>query len=349
MKEGKTLVELAQELTRQAQVKQDYIVKGSAAELVHEDDSFGLKVDGIDTFGISKHTHGQLATRMEIPKKYYDKMRHQSPELLLDNVNHWLGDAADKKYLVRTLDSNARALLSNRYRSLDNNDLAEVALPALCDAGCEIVSCEITEERFYLKAVTPKLQYDLKQNDPVQAGIVISNSEIGAGSFSVEAMLYRLVCTNGMIAPEAKFKQSHLGKAIGSINSHAELYLKDDTRKTMDQAFWKQIRDMIQYFFAQDNFESIVERFRASQAETIQVRPTEAVEVLSKNYSLRDSESDSVLMHLMQGGDMNKFGIVNAITRTAQDVDSYDRATSLERLGGEVLELPRNQWEAIAA
>ncbi len=38
----------------------------------------------------------------------------------------------------------------------------------------------------------------------------------------------------------------------------------------------------------------------------------------------------------------------NAITRTSQDVDEYDRATELERDGSRVLSLPASTWKAIA-
>jgi hypothetical protein len=33
----------------------------------------------------------------------------------------------------------------------------------------------------------------------------------------------------------------------------------------------------------------------------------------------------------------------------SQDVDDYDRASELERLGGKVIELPRNDWQKLLA
>ncbi len=35
-------------------------------------------------------------------------------------------------------------------------------------------------------------------------------------------------------------------------------------------------------------------------------------------------------------------------TRTSQDVESYDRASELEQLGGQILELAPSQWRTIA-
>jgi len=41
--------------------------------------------------------------------------------------------------------------------------------------------------------------------------------------------------------------------------------------------------------------------------------------------------------------------VANAITRTAQDVESYDRSDELEGFGGRVIDLPRSQWQQLAA
>ena len=48
-------------------------------------------------------------------------------------------------------------------------------------------------------------------------------------------------------------------------------------------------------------------------------------------------------------GDLSVWGLANAVTRTAEDVADYDRATELEATGGRVIELPRADWRAIAA
>ena len=57
-----------------------------------------------------------------------------------------------------------------------------------------------------------------------------------------------------------------------------------------------------------------------------------------------DDEKDAILEHFVSGGDLSKFGLLNAVTRTAQDVESYDRAIELERIGGRILELAPTEW-----
>ena len=58
------------------------------------------------------------------------------------------------------------------------------------------------------------------------------------------------------------------------------------------------------------------------------------VEVLANRYALNDSERTGVLRHLIIGGDLSGYGLVNAVTHFSQDVEDYDRAPDFEALGG---------------
>lgn len=72
-----------------------------------------------------------------------------------------------------------------------------------------------------------------------------------------------------------------------------------------------------------------------------------SVEVVGKKHSLAETERKGVLARLIEGADFSRYGLHSAITRHAADVDSYDRATELERLGGTIIELPRSQWHEV--
>ena len=58
---------------------------------------------------------------------------------------------------------------------------------------------------------------------------------------------------------------------------------------------------------------------------------------LAATYNLSKMEHDGVLGHLIQGGDLSRYGLINAVTRSAEDNPSYDRATELEALGGRLI------------
>lgn len=354
MKTGQSLQEIAAELERQAKSKRDFIAPSKQLEMVKlpggekvGNAEFELKVNGHGRYGVTETCHEQIGGRLGIPKGYYERMATEAPELLERNVNHWF-QADNKPRMVRTLDGNARAILSNRYRPLDNVDLAETALPVLQDAGCRIESAALTERRLYIKAVTQKVEIEVRKGDVVQAGIVISNSEIGAGGVKVEPMIFRLVCLNGMIAPDYGLKKYHVGRGFGGDEDGAEELYRDETREADDRAFWMKVRDVVSGSLQRDVFERIARRITEAASEPMNGDPVKVVEVAQKRFGLSDEERGGVLKHLIQGGDLSRWGMVNAITRLSQDVKSYDRATDLERLGGQVLELPRRDWSGIS-
>lgn len=355
MKLGKSLVDLATEIQRQSTSKRDFIAPTTQLHMTTVGDpndadqklETEMQVNGQGRFGIRPSAHQQIAARLGVPVKYYQRMQTDAPELLATNVNHWLSQT-DEKRMVRTLDGNVRGFLSSRYRTLDNLDLAETVLPIIQQSGCRVESAEITETRLYIKAVTERVTTEIVKGDVVQAGIVISNSEIGFGSVKVEPMVYRLVCLNGMIAADAAMKKYHVGRGAGDGGDLAQEFFKDETRKADDRAFWLKVRDVVNGAFDAAIFDRIVNSMREATSRVITGDPVKVVEVTQRQFGLTDGERGSVLTHLIKGGDLTQYGLMNAITRASQDIVDYDRATEFERLGGQVIELGKTDWRHIA-
>lgn len=351
MKTGKTnLVELAQELQRQLESKKDFMVDTRRAGMVVDEDNHAkLELEQVGSFGINNHAHQQLANRLQIPKKYYDRMLTESPHLLATNVNHWFANNPEKR-MIRTLDNKVRAVLSDRYRPLDNYELCEAALPAITDAGCKIMSAEVTESHLYLKAVTERITTEVAKGDIVQAGIVVSNSEIGCGSIRVEPLLYRLVCMNGMISNDYSMKKYHVGRRSGNGGNEfegASEFFRTETRIADDRAFWLKVQDVIKGSLNQVTFNKIVDSMREKMGYEITVEPDAIVEVTADRFQLNDTEKKGVLKHLLTAGDLTAYGLANAMTRFSQDIHDYERATDFERFGGEVIDLTAKDWKVM--
>jgi hypothetical protein len=337
MKTGKTLQELATEIQRQQDAKRDFLIPAhKISAFTHNNEmelGFGIKdnTDELFTGGLTQNGHIQLGSFCDIPKKYYDMMLPH-PELLTKNVNHWLL-RSDSKRTIRCLDGKVRAVLSDKYRRLDNYDLAQNILPMLNDADVKIESCEITDSKLYIKAITHKVQAEVKPGDVVSAGIIISNSETGHGSLSVKPLIYRLVCSNGAIADDYAMKKYHAGKATDMM----QIEFANDTLKAEDKAFWLTVRDLVKYSLEETTFNKIVDSMRESTQKQI-LMPDKAIELISKKFFFNDFEQKNVLTHLIQGGDLTSWGLGNAVTRMAQDVKSYDRSTDLESIGYQIMQ-----------
>lgn len=351
MKAGLALPDLAAELTRQKAAKRDFVADSRALRFETIDGASRLVIkNGAEHgFSVTEHAHGQLASRLAIPRVYFDRMRREHPALLDQNVNAWFQKKAERR-MVRTLDGAARAYLSERYRRLDNYDLAEAVLPLVAEhKDARVESAQITATKFYVKMLFPRIEGEVKKGDVVQAGVVVSNSEVGAGSLAVQPLVFRLVCSNGLIVQDASLKRHHVGRAEGGDDEAHELFA-DETLKADDHAFFLKVRDLVRATLDAGKFAKIVERLRESTETKIEGDPVKAVEVLADRFSLSDGERGGVLRHLIAGADLSKFGVVNALTAYAQEPAlDYDRATEFEQLGGRVLELSASDWRSVAS
>lgn len=351
MKTQLNLVELATKISEDQKAKEDCVAASSVLEMKDEGPQ-GLKLNiggGIDrSFGILDTAHRQLAGRLNIPAKYYDRMRSDSPELLADNVNHWLHRDGDTKRLIRTMRGDARAVLSERYRPVEHEQIAEVVLPILQEMpGLRFESLAITESRLYIKAVTDRISGEVAVGDTVQIGVSISNSEIGAGAVVVQPLVYRLVCLNGMTVNDAKFRANHIGARLSADDQITHM-LSDEAIEADSRAIILKVRDVLKATMTQDFLDGQITRMRAAKLDMIEGDVPAAIDTLAKMVNLTQQESSGVLRHLIDGADRSRYGLLNAVTRYSQDVESYDRATELEAIGGQVLNLPSRAWREIS-
>ena len=341
MKQGiKTIQKLYDELERQRDARQDILASTKSINFSSDPRGSVVSIDAGDKlmyFAVSDLAHAQIADRLNIPKKYYDRMRAENPSLLDANVNAWLAQEPETR-MIRTLDGRIRAFLSNRYRRLDNLELLDHVLPVIAQMkGCEIISCDVTETHLYLKVINKTMKTEISPGDVVQAGFVISNSEVGLGALKVEPLVYRLVCKNGMISKDFAQKKYHAGKYVEGTDSAYELY-RDETLAADDKAYFMKVQDIVSCAVDEAKFMFTVDKLRIAKELQTGNDPVQTVEVLADKYVLNKNERACILRHFIMGNDYSHFGLVNAVTRSSQDIKDYNRATELERIGGTILE-----------
>lgn len=339
MKQGRTLLELGTELDRQRKARKDFIAdtRNLEVETTGKYSVLSLSMDNtMAKFMLNDLAHQQIASRLQIPYRYYQKMREEYPSLLDDNINSWFMKTPERR-MIRTLDGNVRAFLSDRYRRLDNLELCGAVLPVIQEMkGAEIISCDVTETHLFLKVINKKLKAEVSVGDIVQAGIVISNSEVGLGSLKVEPLVYRLVCKNGLIVKDFAQKRYHVGKQVETEDSAYELY-SDETLQADDKAFFMKVQDTVRCVIDEAKFMMTVDRLKNTKNEFTGPDPVKTIEILADKYLLNQNERGSILRYFVMGADSTKYGLIQAVTRASQDVDDYNRSTELERLGGELL------------
>lgn len=362
MKTGKSLSDLAAEIERQMKSKKDYVATTALSKIVVDPTGPRLALGDVGTFKVGDIAHDQIAEHVKIPKQYYDRMRREEPELLATNVNRWFEKSPTPR-MIRTLDGTARAFLSDKFQPLDNWDFGQATLPLLSERKLQIMSCEITEKRLYIKAVDEKLFRDVpighrmgdgshKIFDTCAPAIILSNSEVGFGRLVVETGVYTSACTNLALFSSGGMKRTHVGARhrltegldvadLDSIMSHA-------TKKKTMEALWMQVRDVVGSAFDDKIIGKRIEQLEVAAGRKITGKVEKVMELVAKRFDFNDDERDSVFRHLIDGGNLSQYGLHAAVTRSAQDVSSYDRATELEYIGGQVIELAPMEFERLA-
>ena len=324
---GVEMLELVEELERQKRNSLDLIVDSRQLR-ANANGRITVEIPEYGDFELTEWAHSQLAEKLGIPKKYYDRMRNAGKlDLLADNINAWI-EERDRR-LIRILDGRIRAILSDRYRIMDNYDILFLALDEFKQKETvEIHRTDLTETMMYLKAIDNTLTAEIRDSDSVSGGLIIRNSEVGASSLRVEPFILRQVCSNGLIASQA-LRKIHLGRQMegGEIWS-------DETKELEDKALWAKVRDVIRATFDKQIFESWVEKLRES-TEIVIEKPIKAVNNIAKLIGLSEEKKNQLLMHFSEH---TKYGLVNAVTTLARESESIDEQIRLEEFGGKLLE-----------
>lgn len=343
MKQGKTLEQLGTELQRQRNARQDFIADTRKLVMQTTPEKSTIRMDvgnRLEEFTVGLVAHQQIASRLGIPYRYYQKMQAEQPALLDENVNTWLQENPERR-MLRVLDGKVRAFLSDRYRRLDNLELCASVLPVIKEMkGASIESCEVTESHLYLKVINKRMKTEVAVGDAVQAGFVVSNSEVGLGSLRVEPLVFRLVCKNGLICKDFSQRKYHVGRQIDESEDAAYEIYSEETLRQDDKSFFMKVQDIVRVAADQAKFELAVEKMRETMHVPLEHEPIKEVELLADKFQLTQGERGNVLRQLFMSRDNTRYGLMNAVTAASKLCDDYERATDLERIGGEILALP---------
>jgi hypothetical protein len=355
-----SIQEFAAEIARRAETKKDFIANTKNAEVVPSGDGGTLHV-GDMMFGINKIGHAQIAEVTKIPKQYYDKMLADDLPLWAENVNTWFTKNATKQ-LFRTQDGNLRALRSDKFRTdMEYEDIAASLLPVLLDIDVDVMSCQVTDTRMYIKCVDKKVTRELaaiggkfgdgKHNIVrcLSPAITISDSEVGYGGANVMTGLFDSFCSNLATFNERSVRKYHVGARHELVGEAHYTMLTDETKRKTQVATMAQLVDVTRAAFDRVQFDALASKVEGTQTDKIESDDlVKVVTMAAKTFGLNEVEGKSVLKELASGGDLSRFGLYNAITAASQNVDDYDRATDLERIGAQVIELPSATWQQIA-
>lgn len=303
----------------------ELMMNGVNGELLFSD---GPNIVDIRRGKLTDWSSRQLFERLGIPTQY---ARRMPPQLLAENVNHWLNDEPDRDLLIRYREnedqgrgSDIRAILSGRYRPYDNQPVIDAVDRCLEGANVQVEDFHLDELGFHLKMSSPDLMERIGTlpeggDDIITSGFYVTNSEVGARAVRIGYFVKRLICSNGLIGTRAKdfFYQRHVGLS--------------------ENAFQIGVAEGVGAAFraSQDTIANLVDA-RKRKVEM----PSEIIRQISKANRLSQQFTDQALVaygiEQSISGDTD-FSVIQAFTRAAQNLDPNSRV-EVEMLAGYMLD-----------
>ena len=246
----------------------------------------------------------------------------------------------------------ARALLSNAYKIIDHVDTLRAALSGMKAAGLgaeNVTQCDLTARKMYVVVEVPEIRAAaatlLKDyvspftgnrgadNPIVHAGFVLSNSEVGDGTYSLYPRIVAEVCTNGMTIKKdvGALVQRHLGARLddGLVNYSAA------THEANRELIRKMSEDTVRSFMTTGYLQAVIAKLEEKAGEPV-TKPEAAIKEVTRKLEV-PALYDDVLAHFIKGADLSRGGIMHAVTAAAQsselDADTAfrmeERATAM--------------------
>ncbi|MEW2425884.1 DUF932 domain-containing protein [Streptomyces nigra] len=297
-----------------------------------------------------------ISDKLRIPLAYLRRMRAGNVPLLDENVNAWLREGPERRFMLRAFrgenapgmapsEGVARALLSDSYKLMDNLDMLLAALDGVQQSGhpTRITGCDLTDRRMYVRVESEAVAvqarsllrgyrspFDGRSGDElpmVSAGFVISNSEVGAGAYTITPRAVIQVCRNGLTQSKDVMRAVHLG---GRQDEGVVSWSGQTQRKTLELITSK-TADAVRTFLSREYVEAKVHEMEAAAGKALD-EPTKTIEHVTKTLSIGNEAKDMILAHFIRGGQMTAGGVMQAVTSSAQTLTDADQAAALEAL-----------------
>jgi|GEM_PF-4975436 len=280
---------------------------------------------------------GEMCQRLRIPRQYWDRCPDRVKAL---NGNYWLHNAMGEDGLDtrdgsgllryragRSLEDGGdgkdelRAFLTDRYTPVNNIEVAEVLLDAVGTNPMELApgdkSFMLDDLTMFIRMLYPGIEIEVRPGDTLKLGLQIGNSEVGARRVTIEAFLFRGMCSNGMIfGYQGVAKYEHVHRGIDRND------LLNKLNEVAAEVASKQ---------------ALIGECLHHGANVSVEKPEERIKRLVAEAGYGEDQQKQAITYWEQDeaapSDATRYGVMNALTRLAQDLPQQKRV-ELETAAG---------------
>lgn len=299
--------------------------------------------------------------RLHIPIPFGDRLvthdEDRVRQLASDNINV-LADVDDRSALYRYLQTQEglllRAVRSDKFLMLDNDAALVAIVKGLGEHDLKLwdtkVDCDLTNDRMRLRMAVPEIAvnakellkdyrspYDKRPGNELPmlfAGLEFSNSETGAGAFTMTPRAEFQICSNG-VTSSIKFRRHHLGSSLPD----GEIEWSHNTVSAALNLITSQVADTVRTYLNTDYLDRLVREMKEARGYEVE-DIAKGVEVVQNRFKFSDAETLSILGMMTKSGDTSVFGLGQAVTAAAQEVEDTDRQAAMEDTFSAIIEAP---------
>lgn len=292
------------------------------------------------TWRLHRNALDQLSGRVGLPAGYVrylldcddpngdDAWRRELLEtVLIEHARH-----SGSRFLIRSSEGEARAVLSDKYRRLDSRPLLDAFVGACMEVGAVPFEGMSSDLSASVRVVLPEV-FEPVPGEALVLGLSWSNSDYGTRAYSLSTFVLRLVCLNGMVGSN-RLKQVHLG---GRLPEHLEF--SEKTYELDTSTMVSATRDVVTASLGRTAVEEQLATVRA--AHSAEVDWSSAWRRLSRELnkqeqkSVKDAFDGPDVLHLPVG--RTPWRLSNCLSWLANSSADPERKLDLQRLAGAVL------------
>lgn len=210
-------------------------------------------------------------------------------------------------------------MLSDRYTRLDNEPFLNCLEP-LVPTRLQVKWFALTGESLHLRLIDPTLAREVLPDDRIMVGLHIANSEVGKRSVTVDAIVWRLVCQNGLV---------RLVKGKSLLQQRHIFISQSNFQRDLERAMGEALTTAA----------GLLEKMAQSTAEHLDDVET-LIQKIGERHQLSEAFQEKIKNALLlehRGQQETLYGLTNALTQAAQMLPPDDRY-GLEVMAGEMME-----------
>lgn len=284
-----------------------------------------------------------------------EKEDEDSPKFLEAYKAGWIAerDGSLSDYIGTEYVSHVLDMMSpdtDRYKTIDNYDCLMAALDAIKRSGVAVKfeDCAITDHNMYVRVVCPAIVAEseilLRKYLPngynstgIMAGLVISNSEVGSGAFTISPRLVVLACRNGLVVKKDAMRKVHIG---AQLDIGSAVKWSDRTQRTNAELITSQTTDAVTQFLSQEYLGKTIATIELANQPL--KRPTPVAQAVIPTIGVPLEHQEDVLRYFFESGDLSAFGLSQAATFYAKECGDSELQMKLEESALEIMEAAIN-------